>query len=63
MASGGSLEAIVTHCGSRIQSILDVTLFEQATLLRAVAPDAREAVGLELETHGDGICGPRLALL
>src|SRR5205823_11677654 len=51
-----ALNAIVAHRRRGVQPFLNVSLMEQTTLLGRVPPDAGEAIGLQLEPNGDGIC-------
>src|SRR5437868_12515503 len=51
-----TLQPIVTHGRRGVEPFLDVALIEQSSLLGGVAPNAGEAIGLQLEPYRDRVC-------
>ena len=63
MARRRALDAIIADSGGGVETFFNVTLLENASLLRTVAPDAGEAIGLQLEPHRHGVRIGRILLL
>ena len=55
------LDTIVTDGGRGVETFFDIAALEDAPLCRGMAPNAREAVGLQLHEHRElvGLTGPR----
>src|SRR5438270_2705132 len=58
-----TLQPIVTHGRRGVEPFLDVALIEQSSLLGGVAPNAGEAIGLQLESYRDRVCRTRIITL
>jgi len=63
VAGGLSLNAVVSHRRRTVQPFLDVAGFQNLLLLRGVTPNARVAVGLQLESNGQCVGGVRIRFL
>ena len=62
-ASRHPLQTIVADRRCGVQAFRDIALVENLALIGGVGPDAGEAVGLELEAHGELIGNVGAALL
>ena len=62
-SAGHALQTVVTHCGRGLQAFIDVSGFQDITLLGGVSPDASEAVCLQFEADGELVGGLRILLL
>src|SRR3954447_7333895 len=56
------LDPVIPDRGGGRQALLQVAAFEDAAVIGRAGPDAGEAIGLELEAHGEGIRVIRVVL-
>ena len=59
----GALKPIIADGSRRVQSLLDIALLQDATLLRAVGPDTRKTIRLKLQPDRHGIRPSGILLL